>query len=102
MYEERTDAPQRGYVLRPAPPWRTIDEDGRDVARPPTVCPLYLGRVAEASDVFEALPHFRRGTLDAWLGRAPDRHLLDCLEAYDHGQRTWDCDPNGGARKAGA
>lgn len=99
MYEERTDAPQRGYVLRPSVPWRAFDDEGREVPRPPSVCPLYLGRVAEASDVFEALPHFRRGTLDAWLGRR-DPPLLELLEAVDAGREDWTHDP---ARpKAGA
>ena len=90
MYEERTAAPQRAFVLRPLLPWRAVT--GESV--PPSACPLYLGRVAEASDVFGALPHFRRGTIEAWLGEPPAPPLLDLLEAFEAGQNDWTHDPN--------
>lgn len=103
MYEERTAAPARLYVLRwpdgkPSLPWR--DLDGRPVA--PSACPLYLGRVAEASDVGAAIPAYRKDgvTLQAWLGREPDRALLDALAAHEDGDAWWTHDehrPRGGA-----
>lgn len=98
VFEDRIPGATPGLVLRPPPPWK--DTAGKPLA--PSVCPLYLGRVAEASDVWPALAHFRRGNLAAWLGRDPDPPLLDCLESVENGQAWWDSDPNGGARKAGA
>ncbi len=90
MFEERTAALQRAFVLHPLLPWRSVTGAGI----PPSVCPLYLGRVAEASDVFEALPHFRRGTLTAWLCDEPSPPLLELLESFDAGQSDWTHDPN--------
>lgn len=90
VYEAPTAAKGRGSVLRwpggaPSLPWR--DTLGKSVA--PTACPLYLGRIAEASDVHAARPHFRRGTLAAWLGRAPNASLLELLEEAEYGRQEF-------------
>lgn len=101
VFEERT-GPVRAIVLKPSPPWR--DAQGAPV--PPSECPLYLGRVAESSDVWDALPAYRKGVahLEAWLGRRPERALLDVLAAIEWGEGCWESDENGGARprKGGA
>lgn len=94
VYEAPTAAPGRGYVLRwpsgaPSIPWRS----STGAAIHPHCCPLYLGRVAEASDVFGALPHLRRGTLEAWLGEAPAPALLELLESHEAGVNDWTHDP---------
>ena len=100
VYEAPTEARQREYVLRPPLPWK--DLDGKGIA--PSACPLYLGRIADDSDVHAAMPHYRKGIdcLIAWLGRTPDRALLECLAALEWGDGCWDSDENGGRRKAGA
>lgn len=100
VYEEPTAAPRRSFVLRwgaghaksglPSLPWR--DRAGKPVT--PSACPLYLGRLAEDSDVHFALPHFRRGTLAAWLGEVPSAPLLDALEAHEAGVNDWVNDPD--------
>ena len=83
-----------------ATPWRSIVDN---TTIPPSVCPLYLGHVAEASDIRDALPFYRRGAdyLRAWLGHEPSRDLLEALEAHEDGVAYWRGDPNGGS-KAGA
>ena len=100
VYEEPTKAPGRGFVLSPPTPWRSIVDN---TTIPPSVCPLYLGHVAEASDIRDALPFYRRGAdyLRAWLGHEPSRDLLEALEAHEDGVAYWRGDPNGGS-KAGA
>ena len=87
---------QLPFALRPAPPWQ--DVTGKPIS--PSACPFYLGRLADDSDVQRALPHFRRGTLRAWLGREPDPVLLDCLESHEAGENDWAHDP--ALKKAGA
>jgi hypothetical protein len=96
VFEAPAKAGQIPYALRfrsgaPSIPWR--DVEGKPVA--PTTCPLYLGRLAERSDILDAVPHFRRGigNLRAWLGREPEPSLLEALEAHEAGVNDWVHDP---------
>ncbi|HTM60626.1 MAG TPA: hypothetical protein VL199_09715 [Burkholderiales bacterium] len=79
--------------LEGAHPWRPLegyvaprDADGKDVL--PSVCIGYSKQLAETQEVLRAYPHWEKGALRDYCGRAPSRALMHGIEVLHASVKT--------------